>query len=346
MSVVILFLWLLALPLAVGGLFSYDGKRDIPGRWIRGQFLLWAAFQLTAVPIVLTAGTMEQILWIYVPVSLFLGVIGAALGWKKASAGATRSGQTFSGVNREEKILTVLFLGFWLFQMYMVVTQAINDGDDSFYMAVAHIADQSGSLYQANAYSIGTMELNYRYVLAPFPVWVALLSRLSGLHTLTVGHIGLGVMLITFSLAVYWQMAGELFGRLAQKLRFLLCVCVLYVWGNTSSQTAESFLITRSRQGKAFVSGVAFPALVWVLLRMGTGLDEKENARAGDYVFAGCILMAGCLGSAVGGAILLLAWGGVTCMWTVCYRRPGLLWRGILAALPGAAYSVMYLLAG
>ncbi|MCD7739640.1 MAG: DUF6077 domain-containing protein, partial [Lachnospiraceae bacterium] len=194
------------------------------------------------------------------------------------------------------------------------------------------------------SYSIGYLELNYRYILAPFPVWVALLARISGLHTLTVGHVVLGISLISMSYLIYWQIGRELFSKTAGRLRFMLCVCVLYLWGNTSIYTAESFLIIRSRQGKALVSGLVFPAFVGLLLHMGNILDRKEKIGVGTWVYASCIMLTGCLGSTFGGAIVLLIWGVVNLIWLAVYRRGGVFLAAVLSALPAAAFSVIYLL--
>ncbi len=351
MGYVILTLWLTLLPICVGSLFPYPDGFQTPLRLMKGQFLLWALFQLITVPIVIAQGTLEQVIIAYVPLCLILGAAGLVrvLKRKERPAGLNASLRALSTPdklqNRECKLLLFLILALWLFQMIIVVTQAVYDGDDSFYMAVANLADTNGSLYQINPYSVGTLELNYRYILAPFPVWVALLARISGLHTLTVGHVVLGIALISLSYLIYWQISGELFRNKISRLRFMLCVCVLYLFGNTSVHTAESFLITRSRQGKALVAGLVFPALVSVFLSIGNSLDKGEKPKTNVYVYTACILLTGCLGSAFGGAILLLFWGGVNFMWVVAYRRFRQIPGAILAAAPAAAFSLVYLLA-
>ncbi|MCD7805916.1 MAG: DUF6077 domain-containing protein [Lachnospiraceae bacterium] len=341
MGYLILFFWLLVLPVCAGSLFQYHHGFDAGQRLLKGQFLLWAVFQLITVPVILWGGTLETVITFYLPPCLFLGLLGLIFMVRRKerpSAVSVRS----SG--KEEKLLFILVLALWLFQMVIVVTQAVYDGDDSFYMTVANIADTNGTLYQINPYSIGYLELNYRYILAPFPVWVALLARLSGLHTLTVGHVALGISLISMSYLIYWQIGRELFDQTVSRLRFLLCVGVLYLWGNTSIHTAETFLITRSRQGKALVCSLVLPAFVSLLLHMGNRLDQEEKMDGSTWIYASCILLTGCLGSAFGGAIVLLFWGGIQLMWLLAYRRGKVFIFGALSALPAAAFSLLYLL--
>ena len=88
----------------------------------------------------------------------------------------------------------------------------VNDGDDAYHMAIASVAESSGNMYTANVYAFGNTTLTYRYALAPFPIWIAYLSRISGVHTLTIAHIILGIFLITMSYVIYASSAKELFG--------------------------------------------------------------------------------------------------------------------------------------
>ncbi|MCD7750704.1 MAG: DUF6077 domain-containing protein [Lachnospiraceae bacterium] len=350
MGYLLLALWLTLLPICVGSLFSYQNTVQAPLRLLQGQFLLWALFQLVTVPIVIAEGTLEHVMAVYIPLSVILGLAGLVCLLKRKERPALQSaflGDAFAQTTREKNetaVLLILVLALWLFQMYIVLTQAVYDGDDSFYMAVANLANTNGSLYQINPYSMGTMGLNYRYILAPFPVWVAMLARMSGLHTLTVGHVALGVFLISLSYLIYWQIGSGLFKEKMNRLRFMLCVCVLYIWGNTSIHTAESFLITRSRQGKALVSGLAFPAFVSILISMGSSLDAGKTPKASSYIYISCVMLTGCLGSAFGGAILLLFWGIINLMWAVSYRKIRQLPGAVCAALPSAAFSLIYLL--
>ncbi|MCD8327434.1 MAG: DUF6077 domain-containing protein [Lachnospiraceae bacterium] len=366
MGYLILIFWLLVLPVCAGSLFQYHNGFDPGMRFVKGQFLLWAVFQLVTVPVILGGGTLETVMAFYLPPCFLLALLGLIFmirrkEWtkipffsrgkreKSAKASAFTGGERIktSAVmhgGREEFLLLFAVLALWLFQMGIVVTQAIYDGDDSFYMAVANLANTNGSLYQVNPYSMGSMELNYRYILAPFPVWVALLARVSGLHTLTVGHVALGISLISMSYLIYWQIGRELFEKKVSRLRFMLCLCLLYLWGNTSIHTAESFLITRSRQGKALVCGLVLPAFVGVLLHMGNALDQKEKISPQVWIYASCIMLTGCLGSAFGGAIVLLFWGGLNLMWLIAYRRIRSFGLAIVSALPAAAFSLLYLL--
>lgn len=346
MGYAILFGWLVLLPFLAGGVLqSKKYKVSLPARWIWGQFLLWAVFQVTAVPYIVAEKSFRDMVPVYLTAGLMLGLSGAvctASMWIKED---NKSAHTSSMWTNREKIYAVLLAGLWVFQMLVLIFGAVNDGDDAFYMAVANVAESSDSMYLTNVYAMGTMELNYRYALAPFPIWIAFLARISGVHTLTIGHIVLGIVLVTMAYGIYAQIGRELFGEnRLKRLQFLAGVMLLHIWGNTSSHTAESFLLLRSRQGKALVAGIVFPAIMYLLLKVGHKLEQRKEIRLQEYVLAATIVLTGCLGSTMGGTLIILLWGSALFLLALGYRKWKLLPAGILCSVPGLILAVMYLL--
>jgi len=346
MGYVILFGWLVILPYLAGGVLqSKKHKISPPVRWIWGQFLLWAVFQLTAVPYIVTEKSFRAMVPVYLTAGLLLGVVGAictARMWIKEDNGSTHVSAMWT---KGEKIFAVLLAGLWVLQMLVIVFGAVNDGDDAFYMAVANVAESSDSMYLTNVYAVGTMELNYRYALAPFPIWIAFLARISGVHTLTIGHVVLGIMLVTMAYGIYAQIGRDLWGKnRLKRLQFLFFVMLLHIWGNTSSHTAESFLLLRSRQGKALVAGIVFPAIIYLLLKVGHNLEQRKEIKLQDYLLAAAIILTGCLGSTMGGALIILLWGSALVLLVLGYRKWKLLPAGILCSVPGLILAAMYLL--
>ena len=361
MGYLILIGWLVLLPVCVGGVFfSHKEAWSLGGLWFKGQFLLWAVFQVMTVPFIIAERNIRELQPLYVRGGLILGLFGlVCVGtgmWKRVhkSKGST-SPLWINKKNhikdeatlwtREQKVMAIIFALLWLVQMFMLVFGAVNDGDDAYYMAVAETADYSGVMYVANVYAFGAVDLNYRYILAPFPIWIAFLARISGVHTLTIGHIVLGIVLVTMSYVLYAHMGKVLFGEDRRKrLQMLIWVAILFVWGNTSSHTAESFLLLRSRQGKALVAGIVFPAMIYLLLKLGRALEKKERITFRDYLLGMAIILTGCLGSTLGGALVILLWGSALLFLTIGYRKWSLLPFGIFSAMPGLVYTMLYLL--
>ena len=344
MGYLILFGWLILLPICVGGIFNTKKNTlSLTGQWLWGQFLMWAVFQLTALPFILKERSLSELISVYLVCCLVLGVIGMVgmlTMWKK---GHNLPYKTQFLWVKEQKIPVLIFAVLWLVQMVALIFLAVNDGDDAYYMAVASVAENSDSMYLANVYAFGGTELTYRYALAPFPIWIAFLTRLSGVHTLIIGHIVLGIVLVTMSYMIYAEIGRELFGdNCCKRMQMLVLVAILYIWGNTSSHTAESFLLLRSRQGKALVAGLVFPAMIYLLIKIGHALEQKCTVAWKDYLLAAAIILTGCLGSTLGGALIILLWGSAVFFLAIGYRKWSILPMGVLCTIPGMMIAVVY----
>jgi len=365
MGYVILFGWLILLPICVGSIFGFRQKDKITlaVRWMQGQFLLWAIFQVVAVYYILIMGKLSQVTRVYIIVAGLLAGTGLLLElgafvkwagkekaqWSLVDCSRNIVHKSMHGLRnmwtKDTKVLAIVFGLLWLTQMLAILLLAVNDGDDAFYMAVANVAQSSDTMYVANVYSFGGTELTYRYALAPFPIWIAFLARISGLHTLVIGHIILGMVLITLSYIIYAQAGKVLFGDDRRKcLLFLIFIAVLYIWSNTSSHTPESFLLLRSRQGKALVAGIVFPAILCLVLQIGRLLEHKQKVTVRYYIIAATVILTGCLGSTLGGGLVILLWGSALLLLAIGYRRWTLILPGILSVLPGSVYALLYLL--
>ena len=355
MGYLILFVWLTLLPFCAGGFFTGQHSRmpggvqkytlSVPGQWLWGQFLLWAVFQVVAVYFILIGGELGDVIPVYVILAISIGAVGLIVTWRMWTKGDKFPAKSQYLLIKEQKVPAVIFLVLWLVQMAALLLLAVNDGDDAFYMAVAEEARESGALYTANVYSFGSTGLNYRYAMAPFPIWIAFLARISGVHTLVIGHLVLGVALVTMSYVIYAGIGQVLFGDdYRKRLQMLILIAVLYIWGNTSSHTAESFLMLRSRQGKALVAGLVFPAMVYLLLKIGKTLEQRGIIAWDNYLLATVIILTGCLGSTLGGALVILLWASALLLLAIGYKKWSLLPWGALCTLPGLVYALLYLL--
>lgn len=355
MGYLILFGWLILLSFCAGGFFhprkraveegGSDDRLSFSGQWLWGQFLLWAVFQVVTVYFTVAGGALGDVIRVYVVISVCIGTSGLIATLQMWIKGDKPLQKGQYGWIKEQKLPACIFVLLWLVQMAALFVLAVNDGDDAFYMAVAERARESGALYTANVYSFGTTDLNYRYAISPFPIWIAFLSKISGVHTLIIGHVVLGVVLVTMSYVVYGQIGRVLFGDDHKKrLQLLILVAVLYIWGNTSSHTAESFLLLRTRQGKALVAGLVFPAMICLLLKIGKTLERQGKITLENYLQGAVIILTGCLGSTLGGALVILLWASALLFLAIGYRKWSLLPFGALCAVPGLFYALLYLL--
>ncbi len=337
---------LLAAPVMVGGLWSRE-ERSLPFRWISGQFLLWAGFQLICVPLILGQQSFTSLTELYSAYMAALVLLAAALGIRRRTkAGATNPGPT-GWRQREGAALWAVSGALLLFQLVQAVRLAYADTDDAYYVAVASVTENSDTMYQVLPYTGGATSLDTRHGLAPFPIWIAFLARLSGMRTVTVAQVAVPVALIAMTYAIYYLFAETLFPeRSSQRALFLIFTEILVLFGNYSIYTVENFMIARSRQGKAALGNIVIPFMLLLLLRMLRKLQERERIGASFYLLLGTAAMTGCLCSTLGALLVCMAIGVAGLLGAVWYRRLRMLPPLMLCCLPGMAYALLYLLSG
>lgn len=375
MQLLVLALLLLAVPAVAGGLAeTAEGKgRGLLFRWLSGQFFLWTGFQLLCVPLILRRGSLSSLVWLflgYMAALLLLAVRkerrekrgepspggehrlrkerlslrkkGVADFCRERLAGLCREG--LRRMPREELLLWGAFWGILLFQLVQAVRLVYVDSDDAYYVAAASVAESSDTMYQIHPYTGEGTELDGRHALAPFPIWIAFLARLSGVRTVAVAHTVLPAVLIAMSYGIYGLIAGELFPkRDGRRPLFLIFMEILVLFGNVSIYTVENFMIARSRQGKAALGNIVIPFLLFLLMILLKKVQERERIPVLYYVLLASAVTVACLCSTLGALLVCMAVGAAGGLAAVYYRRPGLLLSLVACCVPGMAYAFLYL---
>lgn len=349
LQLLILALLLFAVPLLVGGIFTDVDKSvgQLPFRWVSGQFCLWACFQLICVPFVLWSGNFVPMLYLFLGCSLALAALGAArsiAGWRKKKASGAVIPVFRRKPGRAEALLWILFAAVLLFQLVQAVRMTYTDGDDAYYVAISTTVANDELMYRKLPYTGYSTELDARHGLAPFPVWIACLAKLSGMEAVSVAHLVLPVVLIAFAYGVFYLLGRTLLPAWGGKFPlYLIFTELLVLFGNYSIYTSESFLIARSRQGKAALSGIVIPFLFYLLLLWLKRLERQEKLPGVFYLLLLSANITSCLCSTLGGVLLCMLAGITGLFGAVSYRR----WRQLvpmgLCCLPCVGYAVLYL---
>lgn len=361
----ILCVWLFVIPTVVGGCL-WDGGRKGQRRhrrdftlWVSGQMLLWAGFQLICVPCVLLEksflcvvycyGGLVGILTLWGIVRLCRGGVASNLG-RKVRVVSRQDGQESLPKNDPSvwrKMLPAVIVGTLLvFQLAQAVGLAYADGDDAYYVAVSSITDNAETMYEKLPYTGGTTEVDVRHGLAPFPIWIAFLARVTGLKAVGVAHTAIPLMLIPMTYVIFYLLAQELFpDKRRKQLMFLIMAELLVLFGDYSFYTVEHFMIARSRQGKAALGSVILPMLLWLLFVLFQRVKEGEKCGAAYWGLVVAVMISGCLCSTLGAFLLCLFMGTAGLCAAVTYRKWKLLLPMALSCLPCICYAVLYLLA-
>lgn len=343
----VLLFFMAAVPLGIGaGIASFvDGQKNNAGfMWMAGYLVLLAVFQFVSVPLVIKGARFSTLVLWFAVLCIFLSVAGIALRLQYMRRHpALRPVKERAG--KREIILWTVFGALLLLQLFMAGYLTFADGDDSYFVTVATIADGTDTMYFYLPYTGGTTSLDMRHALAPFPLYIAFLARVTGLHTATVAHVALPTVLIPLTYCIYGLIGSRLLkGRNRQLPVFMIFTAIFILWGNYSLYTAETFLMTRTRQGKAALGNIVVPAFFFLVYLAGERLAENKKVEKSLWMLLLCLTTFSCLCSTFGGFLTAVLFGAFGLCALITYKRWRLLLPLVFCLLPAAVYMGMYMI--
>lgn len=356
LQICILIFWLFAVPFAAGNcLGGVTGNGDREGRavfaWVSGQMLLWGIFQLICVPFVLFEGNFCHVVYLFGITGVVLTLCGVVRYGIRRIRESVQLLSVPDGTDGKEKMRKLRYLPWVVFglllllQLVQAVRLAYGDGDDAYYVAVSAITENAETMYRKLPYTGGTTQVDIRHGLAPFPIWIAFLARVSGIKAVTVAHVAVPLALIPMTYGIFYLLGGKLFANKRRFLPlFLILTELLVIFGDYSFYTAERFMLARSRQGKAALGSIVLPMLLFLMLFLLERMQEKHKCGMGYWVLLCSVMLAGCLCSTMGAFLLCLFIAVTGLCGAICFRRWKVLMPLVLCCLPCVCYALLYVL--
>ena len=247
-----------------------------------------------------------------------------------------------SGIFDREKIYFWIALILILAQMAMCVLLAHMDADDAFYVAQATSGVQTDTIFEIIPY---TGQKYYgiasRYILSPFPVFLAVVSQLSaGLHPAIMAHMIFPAVFLPVVYSVQYLLGKKWIpgDKRAQGMYLFLTACICS-FSAYSVYNSGSFQMIRIWQGKALLASAFLPLLLYICQSV---LMEKKPEY--PWVLLAMADLSCCLLSSMGiilGTMML----GVFLLLCLVIRRD---WRaflkGIICCIPSLVLGVFYIL--
>ena len=344
-QLLVLALLLLVVPVIVGSL-TVSVDKSLPFRWISGQFLLWAGFQVICVPMILAVRGFQDVVILFSGYMSALVLLAVAAEFRRR---AKAPGQKKTGDVRQKREGALLWLFFGLilaFQLVQAVRMTYYDGDDAYYVAVSAVTQKAGSMYRIVPYTgfPDRLDMDMRHALAPFPIWIAYLARISGMHAVTVAHVAVPVVLIPMTYAIFYLIGVRLFPDKGGRLPlFLVFTELLVLFGNYSIYTMENFMIARSRQGKAALGSIVIPFVILLLLMLCEKLRQGQKVSPKLYLLLTAAAFTGCLCSTIGALLLCLLVGVAGIVAALANKSYRILFPMAAACVPCVCFAVLYL---
>lgn len=348
LQILLLGILLLVIPIIVGNIFPAVDRHapKLPFLWISGQMLLWAGFQIIAVPLVLCEGRFGQVVYLflgYIVVLVFTALVVCVMRKRRGKVDLSVVEEPKKTGKRGYYLMWAVFWGVLLFQLVQAFRLAYADGDDAYYVAVATITEEADTMYRKLAYTGGTTTLDARYGLAPFPLWISFLARVSGIRTVSVAQVVVPPVLIAMTYGIFYLLGSRLFSKNRERIPlFLIFTELLVLFGDYSFYTAENFMIARSRQGKAALGSIVIPMLLFLLLLLFEKLQERQKIPWVYWAVLVCTLISACLCSTLGAMLSCMLLGIAGLCAAVCYRQ----WRFLVplagCCIPCVVVALLY----
>ncbi|MCR5502281.1 MAG: hypothetical protein K6F53_04690 [Lachnospiraceae bacterium] len=376
LKVVLLILMLLVLPYGAGLflLFLFRKKeasvKDLfrpSAVMILGYVLVFSLLEVTGIPCVLTfVYDGYTILALFFGTAAFAagaaGILGAfseaghersaGLSAKDPSFGFSgllpkklpaRGKAAFLKFSGGEKLLLLLLLLLIGFQLFMSFYFSSNDVDDFYYNAQALSAQEFGTLYRIDAGTGRTVPVDMRHGMALFPIWEAVISTVSGIHSVIIAHRVVPLILIPLSYMLLYEISLLLFPEnREQRLLFLLFMNLWRLFGHVSLYTSETFFYTRTWQGKSFAGNFIFPAILWIFLWLYRNREASEKKAAG-HVFLSLLVLASGAASSLAVLLSMMAVMIAGALFAIWRKRIREFMIFLSSCVPGLLYVMIYL---
>ncbi len=322
-------------------------KKNVAEVYLCGFALCFAVFHCAAMAVLLFNRTLSLLT---LTVNILLGLL--SLAGLVLYIRHRKKGPVFAGLQlKEKKKRELLFWGaFFLilaYQLFMSDRYMTSDGDDAYYLGHALLAERTDLMYVFGPYTGYEGGTDFRHMLSPFPMLIAMLSRMSGLHTAIVAHSILPIILIPLAYLICGRIGCLLFeGERRERVPLFLGILALFtIWGNTTVYTRETFFLTRTWQGKAVLTALILPLCLLVLMHITEAAAKEEKGKLkGWFVLLFLVNLSGALCSSM--ALFLMPVMETVLLFVTALRakKPKLVFWGILCFLPDLLYLAIYTL--
>lgn len=335
--------WLIFVPGAAGIPFLWKKEnRTFKESFLAGYLFLFSAAELLTLPMLYGNLSLNVLTVSFGAVALLAGAVGIFVLLKnQAIEGKKQIKQAFLGVRGTSFYLygAILLIAA---QIVVMVLFAHMDADDSFYVGTATSAVETNTIFSVNPYTGMDYRVRpSRYVLSPFPVFLAVVSQLcGGLHPAIMAHVIFPAVFLLFTYLILYQFGKKWFPGEKDAQGIFLLLCAVFTWFSAYSiYTAGNFQMVRLWQGKALLACAMIPLVIYLSLNI---MMKKKPEYS--WLLLGMADISCCLLSSMG-VLLCPIVIGVFCLvsliWDHDFRKVG---KGICCCIPSLFLGIAYIL--
>lgn len=303
---------------------------------IFGYVSLWALFQLLVIPCIYLKIKLTTFTYLYVTMVMVLLIWSAIKNYKRVIEAIT---DNLKLLTKSHWLLWIVIILLFLQEAY-VLDCNLGDLDDAFYVATAETAVATDTLMEYNPYTGELYQtIPSRYVLSPFPLFVAVLSKIIGVKPVTMAHTFLPMCLIALAYVIYYMIGCSLFKEKIQRAVFLLLINMAMLFSGYSLYTQGVFLYTRIWQGKAVLTALLLPLLFWWGIRI-----YNDSISRGEWWMILLTMLSSCFVSSMG-IMLSAIMMGIMGISILCLKKDmKTVLKMFCCCLPNIIYAGIYIL--
>lgn len=269
-------IFLLIIPIIIG--FSVCEKLHIDygfsNCFVMGWFSLLAIGQIILVPMVLKDASFTMTCIVLLFIDLVMVIFSLyRISRHMAHEGVKHLRSEFIGIRPDKSSLFFVGLFFLVaFILYQNLMLQHTDADDSRFIVLAMDTIKSDRMLRINPTNgvyftggLGEIEKDFS---SPWPVYVAFLSNMCGVKATIMFHTILPFALYILITCCFWMVGDTLFkGDFYSKCIFTIFIWCIFIFGNYSAKSAETFTMSRVWQGKALVAGAGIPIMTCIMVK-------------------------------------------------------------------------------
>ena len=244
--------------------------------FVLGWVVMFALFECIAVPFTFLKFHLSTLTGIWAGIICVIAVMGFLKFHKKYKINDILHFPQYSMsklkycVLQEKKLSYVGVLTFILilFQCGIQLFFQHIDEDDAWFVAASVAAVESNSLNQISPYTGDILRWDQAtdYLVAPFPLFWAMISKIFSIHPTIIMHTIAPFFLVCAAYMVYYLVGKQIFCNDHHKIElFLFFICLLNLFGFSFPRTTAAMLLLRIWQGKAMVGALLLPLLMYYL---------------------------------------------------------------------------------
>ena len=334
-------LWFLLVPGFLGLMFQVkilkNSDAGVASALVTGYLLYFALFYVLTMPLLIANASLTFLAASFACITMLITLVSTFI-----CRDAIKP-MIVSFIAKLKKLSLVMIIALLLIILQagvLTVYQHIDD-DDAFYVATSTTAVETNTIVEFDPYTGNALKsYHMRYVMSPFPVFTAVLSKLVFIHPAIVAHTVFPAMFIPLAYMIFYLLAKKYFKNHTALLEYsLLFMALLTMMGNVSIYTSSTFLLFRIWQGKAMLANIILPS---ILLFSSYAMSNRKINPYWFVVFAA--VLAGCLTTSMAVALIPLMLGTLSIIYTIINKSLKPILLGLFCCLPCIVNGLIYII--